>query len=66
VGDNSDFKPNDPSISTPIIVSDKSVNLLAGAIIFLALAIILVRRKQPPQGDEKQSTFVSDESIWND
>ena len=66
VGDNSDFKPNDPSISTPIIVSDKSANYLAGAIIFLALAIIFVKRKEPPQGDEKQSTFVSDESIWND
>jgi cyclophilin family peptidyl-prolyl cis-trans isomerase len=66
VGDNSDFKPNDPSISTPIIVSDKSANFLAGAIIFLALAVIFVRRKQPPQVIESQSAFVSDESIWND
>ena len=66
VGDNSDFKPNDPSISTPLIVSDKSANYLAGAIIFLALAVIFVRRKQPPQANDSQSTFVSDESIWND
>ncbi len=66
VGDNSDFKPNDPSISTPIIVSDKSANFLTGAIIFLALAVIFVRRKQPPQVIESQSAFVSDESIWND
>jgi len=66
VGDNSDFKPEDPSISTPIIVSDKSANMLAVAIIFLALALIFARRKNPPQTNMNKSPFVNEESLWNE
>ena len=69
VGDNADPEPEDPDIRTPqdisVEISDTSSYVLAGAIVFLALVIIFVRRKVPPQVIDS-SAYVSQDSMWND
>ena len=69
VGDNTDPEPNNPDVRTPqdisVEISDTSSYILAGAIVFLALVIIFVRRKGPPQVIDS-SAYVSQDSMWND
>lgn len=69
VGDNEDPEPENPDVRTPqdinVEISDTSSYLIAGSVMFLALVILFVRRKQPPNTIAK-SHFVEDESIWND
>ena len=69
VGDNADPEPNNPDVRTPqdisVEISDTSSYILAGAIVFLALVILFVRRKSPPQVIAS-STYVSQESMWKD
>ena len=69
VGDNADPEPDNPDIRTPqdisVEISDTSSYILAGAIVFLALVILFVRRKTPPQVIDS-SAYVSQDSIWND
>lgn len=69
VGDNADPEPKNPDVRTPqdisVEISDSSSYILAGAIVFLALVIIFVRRRSPPQVIDS-SAYVSQDSIWND
>ena len=69
VGDNTDPEPDNPDVRTPqdisVEISDTSSYILAGAIIFLALVILFVRRKAPPQVIDS-SAYVSQDSMWND
>tara|TARA_Y100001954_G_scaffold164813_1_gene174885 strand:+ start:84 stop:2876 length:2793 start_codon:yes stop_codon:yes gene_type:complete len=69
VGDNADPEPDNPDVRTPqdisVEISDTSSYILAGAIVFLALVIIFVRRKAPPQVIDS-SAYVSQDSMWND
>ena len=69
VGDNADPEPENPEIRTPqdisVEISDTSSYILAGAVVFLALVIIFVRRKAPPQVIDS-SVYVSQDSMWND
>ena len=69
VGDNADPEPENPEVRTPqdisVEISDTSSYILAGAIVFLALVIIFVRRKAPPQVIDS-SVYVSQDSMWND
>jgi hypothetical protein len=69
VGDNEDPEPENPDVRTPqdisVEISDTSSYLIAGSIMLLALVILFVRRKQPPNTIAK-SYFVEEESIWND
>ena len=69
VGDNADPEPENPNVRTPqdlnVEISDRSSYLIAGAIVFLGIVILFVRRKQPP-GVTTDTNFVEDDSIWND
>ena len=69
VGDNADPEPENPDVRTPqdinVEISDQSSYLIAGAIVFLGIVILFVRRKQPP-GVTTDTNFVEDDSIWND
>ena len=69
VGDNEDPEPENPDVSSPqdisVEISDSSSYIIAGSIAFLAIVILFVRRKQPPQ-PQINSHFVTDESMWND
>ena len=68
VGDNADPEPENPDVRTPqdinVEISDQSSYLIAGAIVFLGIVILFVRRKQPPVTTD--TNFVEDDSIWND
>ena len=71
VGDNADPEPEDPSISSPadieVNVSDSSAYLIAGSIVFLALVIIFVRRRPPPnQVNDQYGNFAYQESLFNE
>ncbi len=63
------IEPDNPDVRTPqdisVEISDTSSYILAGAIIFLALVILFVRRKAPPQVIDS-SAYVSQDSMWND
>ena len=69
VGDNEDPEPENPDVSSPqdisVEISDSSSYIIAGSIVFLAIVILFVRRKQPPQA-QMNTHFVTDESMWND
>ena len=69
VGDNADPEPENPDVRTPqdlnVEISDRSSYLIAGAIVFLGIVILFVRRKQPP-GVTTDTNFVEEDSIWND
>ena len=69
VGDNDDPEPENPDVSSPqdisVEISDSSSYIIAGSIVFLAIVILFVRRKQPPQA-QMNTHFVTDESMWND
>ena len=69
VGDNEDPEPENPDVSSPqdisVEISETSSYIIAGSIVFLAIVILLVRRKQPPQS-QMNSHFVTDESMWNE
>ena len=69
VGDNEDPEPENPDVSSPqdisVEISDSSSYIIAGSIFFLAIVILFVRRKQPPQA-QMNTHFVTDESMWND
>ena len=69
VGDNEDPEPENPDVSSPqdisVEISDSSSYIIAGSIVFLAIVILFVRRKQPPQ-PQINSHFVTDDSMWND
>lgn len=69
VGDNEDPEPENPDVSSPqdisVEISDSSSYIIAGSIVFLAIVILFVRRKQPPQ-PQINSHFVTDESMWNE
>jgi cyclophilin family peptidyl-prolyl cis-trans isomerase len=70
VGDNADPEPEDPSISSPadieVNVSDTSAYLISGAIVFLAIVIIFVRRKPPSNTDENYTQFAYQDSLFNE
>ena len=70
VGDNADPEPEDPSISSPadieVNVSDTSAYLISGAIVFLAIVIIFVRRKPPSNKDENYTQFAYQDSLFNE
>ena len=70
VGDNTDPEPEDPSISSPadieVNVSDTSAYLISGAIVFLAIVIIFVRRKPPSNKDENYTQFAYQDSLFNE
>ena len=71
VGDNADPEPDDPSISSPadieVNVSDSSAYLIAGSMVFLALVIIFVRRRPPPnQVNDQYGNFAYQESLFNE
>ena len=71
VGDNADPEPEDPTISSPadidVNVSDSSAYLIAGSMVFLALVIIFVRRRPPPnQINDKYDNFAYQESLFNE
>ena len=69
VGDNEDPEPENPDVSSPqdisVEISDSSSYIIAGSIVFLAIVILFVRRKQPPQ-PQINSHFVTDDSMWNE
>lgn len=69
VGDNEDPEPENPDVSSPqdisVEISETSSYIIAGSIVFLAIVILFVRRKQPPQS-QMNSQFVTDESMWNE
>ena len=69
VGDNEDPEPENPDVSSPqdisVEISDSSSYIIAGSIVFLAIVILFVRRKQPPQA-QMNTHFVTNESMWND
>jgi hypothetical protein len=68
VGDNSDADPDDPDVRVPadiqINVTDKSIYVLAFAILIFTAAMVFVR-KRPPAATS--IPFVAEgDSIWND
>jgi len=68
VGDNADADPDDPDVRFPadleINVTDKSIYVLAFAILILAAVVIFVR-KRPPAGTS--TPFVTEgDSIWSE
>ena len=69
VGDNEDPEPENPDVSSPqdisVEISETSSYIIAGSIVFLAIVILFVRRKQPPQ-PQINSHFVTDDSMWNE
>ena len=69
VGDNEDVEPDNPDIrysdDIKVEISDTSSYIIAGAIVFLALVILFVRRKQPPMTDV-HSQFAYEESLFKD
>lgn len=63
---NQEIKPNNPDEdSTEGGISDSSSYIIAGSIVFLALVILFVRRKQPPM-NEIHSQFTYEESLFKD
>tara|TARA_Y100000766_G_scaffold10193_1_gene7456 strand:+ start:604 stop:2283 length:1680 start_codon:yes stop_codon:yes gene_type:complete len=70
VGDNADPEPKDPEIRTPddinVEITNESAYLISGSILILAIVILFVRRKQPPQASHQISPFVSEDSMWNE
>ena len=70
VGDNADPEPKDPEIRTPddinVEITNESAYLISGSILILAIVILFVRRKQPPQSSHQISPFVSEDSMWNE
>ena len=69
VGDNADVEPDNPDVrysdDIKVEISDTSSYIIAGAIVFLALVILFVRRKQPPMTDV-HSQFAYEESLFKD
>jgi len=69
VGDNADIEPDNPDVrysdDIKVEISDRSSYIIAGAIVFLALVILFVRRKQPPMTDV-HSQFAYEESLFKD
>jgi hypothetical protein len=69
VGDNEDVEPDNPDVrysdDIKVEISDTSSYIIAGAIVFLALVILFVRRKQPPMNDT-HSQFAYEESLFKD
>ena len=68
VGDNSDADPDDPDVRVPadieINVTDRSIYVLAFAILIFTAAMVFVRRRPPPV---ESTPFVTEgDSIWND
>jgi len=70
VGDNADPEPKDPEIRTPddinVEITNQSAYLISGSILILAIVILFVRRKKPPQATHQISPFVSEDSMWNE
>ena len=69
VGDNEDVEPDNPDVrysdDIKVEISENSSYIIAGAIVFLALVILFVRRKQPPINDT-HSQFAYEESLFKD
>jgi hypothetical protein len=69
VGDNQDPEPTNPDVTSTqdisVEISDTSSYIIAGSIAFLAIVILFVRRKQPPQ-PHINSHHVANDSMWND
>ena len=69
VGDNQDPEPTNPDVTSTqdisVEISDTSSYIIAGSIAFLAIVILFVRRKQPPQ-PHIDSHHVANDSMWND
>ena len=68
VGNNEDPEPTNPDVRTiddiEVNISDSSAYLITGALVFLALVILIVNRR-PPKQSPQTSSFVEDDSIWN-
>jgi len=69
VGDNSDADPDDPTVRIPadleINVTDTALYVLAAAFLLMAVALVVNRRKKPPQVVGASEVYDSD-SIWNE
>ena len=66
---NQEIKPNNPDENDEDSIeggiSDSASYIIAGSIVFLALVILFVRRKQPPM-NEIHSQFAYEESLFKD
>jgi hypothetical protein len=69
VGDNSDADPDDPSVRIPadleINVTDTALYVLAAAFLLMAVALVVNRKKKPPEVMGASEVYDSD-SIWNE
>ena len=69
VGDNSDADPDDPSVRIPadleINVTDTALYVLAAAFLLMAVALVVNRRKKPPEVMGASEVYDSD-TIWNE
>ena len=69
VGDNSDADPDDPTVRIPadleINVTDTALYVLAAAFLLMAVALVVNRRKKPPEVMGASEVYDSD-SIWNE
>ena len=69
VGDNSDADPDDPTVRIPadleINVTDTALYVLAAAFLLMAVALVVNRKKKPPEVMGASEVYDSD-SIWNE
>ena len=69
VGDNSDADPDDPSVRIPadleINVTDTALYVLAAAFLLMAVALVVNRKKKPPEVMGASEVYDSD-TIWNE
>ena len=69
VGDNSDADPDDPDVRIPadleINVTDTALYVLAAAFLLMAVALVVNRKKKPPEVMGASEVYDSD-SIWNE
>ena len=69
VGDNSDADPDDPDVRIPadleINVTDTALYVLAAAFLLMAVALVVNRRKKPPEVMGASEVYDSD-TIWNE
>jgi hypothetical protein len=69
VGDNSDADPDDPTVRIPadleINVTDTALYVLAAAFLLMAVALVVNRKKKPPEVMGASEVYDSD-TIWNE
>jgi cyclophilin family peptidyl-prolyl cis-trans isomerase len=69
VGDNSDADPDDPTVRIPadleINVTDTALYVLAAAFLLMTVALVVNRKKKPPEVMGASEVYDSD-TIWNE